>query len=399
MALNLLEPTARIQPSRFGGALVSGLYVHVPFCAHKCHYCDFYSITGQSQQRMERFVTLVLAEADLWAAAGLSIRPATVFFGGGTPTALSIEQMHCLIAGLRDRFDLTAVTEWTTEANPNTVTIEYCQALREGGVNRISMGAQSFDRAELAMLERNHNPDDVPQCVSIARAAGFRRINVDLIYAIPGQSMRSWAVSLETAMSLGLTHMSCYGLTYEPNTAMTRRKQLGQFSPAAETLELEMFHHTRRRLTEAGLPPYEISNFATAGEACRHNLNYWHGGNYIALGPSAASHIDGCRFRNRPNLGEWERGVEGGDLPAIDIEMLTPRQRAGELIMLQLRLTEGVRYADLTRRFGGEARSWFVEPADRLQKLGLIEAESDGFRLAERGLDVADAVAAEFLLD
>jgi oxygen-independent coproporphyrinogen-3 oxidase len=247
------------------------------------------------------------------------------------------------------------------------------------------------------MLERNHNPDDVPNCVRLAREAGFERINVDLIYAIPGQTMESWSRSLETTLSLGLQHLSCYGLTYEPNTAMTARKAQGQFQPAAESLELEMFHHTRDRLTATGLPPYEISNFAAPGQPCRHNLLYWHGGNYIGLGPSAASHIDGCRFRNRPHLGDWERAVESAHLPAIEVEDLTPRQRAGELVMLMLRLTPGVPFEELTDRFGDQALSWFADPLDRLGRLGLIEVDAAHFNLSPMGLNVADAVAAEFL--
>jgi oxygen-independent coproporphyrinogen-3 oxidase len=346
---------------------------------------------------MDHFVTLLLAEADLWVSGGAAIKPQTMFFGGGTPTALSPSQISRLIHGLRERFDCSMVNEWTTEANPNTITPEYCDTLREAGVNRISMGAQSFDRAELAMLERNHNPDDVPKCVRLAREAGFDRINVDLIYAIPGQTMESWQRSLESALSLGLSHLSCYGLTYEPNTPMSVRKQLGQFVSAPEALELEMFHYTRERLTKSGLEPYEISNFAAPGEACRHNLLYWRGGNYIGLGPSAASHVDGCRFRNRPHLGEWERSVERADLPAIDVEILKARQRAGELIMLMLRLTEGVRFDDLVQRFGSDVRTWFSDTIERLQRLSLIESAADRFGLTRAGLDVADSVSAEFL--
>jgi oxygen-independent coproporphyrinogen-3 oxidase len=396
--IDLLHPVSKpLDPIEFRTAQIPALYVHIPFCAHKCHYCDFYSITGQSDGRMDHFVTLLLAEADLWVSGGAGIKPQTVFFGGGTPTALSPAQMSRLIQGLRDRFDCSMVNEWTTEANPNTITPEYCDILREAGVNRISMGAQSFDRAELAMLERNHNPDDVPKCVRLAREAGFDRINVDLIYAIPGQTMESWQRSLESALSLKLSHLSCYGLTYEPNTPMTARKQMGQFVSAPEALELEMFHYTRERLITAGLEAYEISNFAALGQECRHNLLYWRGGTYIGLGPSAASHVDGCRFRNRPHLGEWERAVERAELPAIEVEHLTPRQRAGELVMLMLRLSEGVRYDDLIKRFGCEVRSWFSETIAHLQKLSFIQADADRFGLTRAGLDIADSVAAEFL--
>jgi oxygen-independent coproporphyrinogen-3 oxidase len=373
-------------------APVQGLYVHVPFCFHKCHYCDFYSITRQTPDRMERFVDLLLAEAAMWEA-----RPGTVFFGGGTPTLLPLEPMRRLILGLRGQFDCSAVTEWTVEANPATVSAEYCAMLRECGVDRMSFGAQSFAKAELAMLERHHEPDDVARGIEIARGAGFERLNVDLIYAIPGQSMESWLHSLETALDLETRHISCYGLTYEPNTAMAVRKRLGHFQAVAEDTELAMMHATRQRLAREQLRPYEISNYAMAGQECRHNLMYWNGGNYIGLGPSAASHMQGTRWRNRPHLGEWEDAVAAGELAACDVESLGPLTRAGELVMLQLRLEQGVDFADFTARTGLDARAIWPAPLRRLSVLELICVDERGFRLAEAGLRVADSIAAEFL--
>src|SRR5256714_794115 len=227
----------RLDPRSLPAASFDGLYVHVPFCFHKCHYCDFYSITRQSAERMTRFVDLVLAEARSW-----------------TP-----------------------------------------------------------------------------------QPAGFERLNVDLIYAIPGQDLSSWAMSLEEAIALGTEHLSCYGLTYEHNTPMAVKKRLGTIRAVEDEIELEMLHHTRRRLNEAGFSPYEISNYAKRGEECRHNLLYWNGGSYLGLGPAAASHVEGHRWRNRPHLGEWELAVGENQLPAVDVEHLGAAGRASELIMLQLR--------------------------------------------------------------
>lgn len=407
MPLDLLTPNRRtLRPQELPAVEVPGLYVHIPFCAHKCHYCDFYSITRQPMQRMERFVELLLREADIWSqreerSQGPLLRPfllpRTVFFGGGTPTLLPPPLMQRLIAGLRDRFDFSLVNEFTVEANPATVDRAYCDALLEAGVTRLSFGAQSFNTTELHLLERHHNPDDVPRSVDTARAAGFKRLNIDLIYAIPGQSFESWCGSLESALSLGLSHLSCYGLTYEPNTPITVRKRLGQFQPAAESLELEMFHHTRNRLTAAGLAPYEISNFAAPGEPCRHNLLYWHGGSYIGLGPSAASHVEGFRFKNRPHLGEWERSIEAAQLPATDIESLTPRQRAGELVMLALRLPEGIRFDTITRLTKLDPRDLFRDQLAKLHHHALLDITPDRFRLTPKALDIADAVSAEFV--
>lgn len=386
-----------LQQSDLPLARVDGLYVHVPFCFHKCHYCDFYSITRQSPERMVAFVDRLLAEAAMWSAsAGGLIR--TVFFGGGTPSLLPIDQMARLIDGLRQRLDLSGVAEWTIECNPATVSAEYCWMLRERGVDRLSFGAQSFHKPELATLERHHDPDDVPRSVELARAAGFKRLNLDLIYAIPGQSLESWMNNLERALAIGTTHLSCYGLTYELNTPIAVKKRLGLLVETEESVELQMLHATRSRLRSANLNPYEISNYAADGQECQHNLMYWTGGNYLALGPSGASHLDGHRWKNRPHLGEWESAIDARKLPAAEYEVLSPLQRAGELAMLMLRLSGGLRFNVFADRTGLDARTVYASTADNLLTIGLIELTDDAFRLTEKGLNVADAVAAEFLL-
>ena len=386
-------------PAGLPAVEVPGLYVHIPFCFHKCHYCDFYSITRQSPQRMERFVHLVLEEARGWAdgARGPTVRPRTIFFGGGTPSLLPVADMRRLIEGLRATFDFHDLNEWTVECNPATVSADYCRMLRDQGVNRLSFGAQSFDAGELKVLERHHDPEDVPRSIEIARSAGFERLNVDLIYAIPGQDLASWRRSLECALSLATEHLSCYGLTYESNTPIAVRKRLGQLSAAEDELELEMLHWTRRRLTAAGYRAYEISNYARPGQECRHNLLYWNGGSYVGLGPSAASHVQGWRWRNRPHLGEWERAVAGGGVPTAEAEKLMPLQRAGELAMLQLRLDGGVRYGPFLAVTGVDARAVYADVISRLSALRLIESDPQGFRLTDTGINVADAVAAELV--
>jgi len=378
-------------------AAVDGLYVHIPFCFHKCHYCDFYSITRQSAERMGRFVDLLIIEARSWAQRPPKTRPKTVFFGGGTPSLLPMGDMKRLIAGLREVFDCSEVNEWTIECNPATVSGEYLQMLRESGVDRLSFGAQSFDRAELAILERHHEPQDVAKSLELARQAGFERLNVDLIYAIPGQDISSWALSLEEAIALGTEHLSCYGLTYEHNTPMAVKKRLGTIRAVDDDVELEMLHHTRRRLNEAGFAPYEISNYAKAGEECRHNLLYWNGGNYLGLGPAAASHVQGHRWRNRPHLGEWESAIAGNEIAATDVEHLRPSQRASELIMLQLRLTRGVDLKAVEDLSGVNPLEEHAATLQRLAKLKLISLSDDHFQLTERGIDIADTISCEFV--
>lgn len=396
--------TPNLTPNRLPRVEIPGLYVHIPFCFHKCHYCDFYSITQQTPERMQQFVSLILREARQWvdlAAApngtGPSIRPRTIFFGGGTPTLLPAQCMVDLITGLQKIFDLSQVREWTIEANPATVDQDYCAMLRNLGVDRLSFGAQSFDKNELKMLERHHDPADVDRSIASARDAGFSRLNVDLIFAIPGQTMQSWTRSLEKAISLGTSHLSAYNLTYEPNTAMTVKKRLGQIQPTDQDTELAMLHQTRRRLTEIGIPPYEISNFAAPGQECQHNLLYWTGGDYIGLGPAAASHVQGHRWKNAANLGQWETAIAEDRLPVIDLEILTPNQRAGELAMLTLRLTRGLNFSEFTAQTGLDAREFFMDPITRLANHDLLTIDATGIRLTGNAINIADAIAAEFL--
>jgi oxygen-independent coproporphyrinogen III oxidase len=391
-------PAGPFHPRSLPPIDVPGLYVHVPFCFHKCHYCDFYSITRQTPERMERFVDLLLAEADQWTGAlGPTCRPRTVFFGGGTPSLLPLEAMRRLLNGLKDRFDFSMLNEWTVEVNPATASLEYCSMLRELGVDRLSFGAQSFVREELAILERHHDPDDVVRSIGIARVAGFRRVNVDLIYAVPGQAIESWEFSLNSALALGTEHLSCYGLTYESNTPMAVKKRLGSIRAVEDDVELAMLHRTREILHARGYEAYEISNYAKPGEACRHNLLYWNGGSYVGLGPSAASHVEGRRWRNRPHLGEWETAVRAGGIPTTDIEHLSPRQRAGELAMLQLRLAPGIAFEEFGRQTGFDPREMWGDVLGRLRDVELIQLDEAGFRLTGKGINVADAIAGEFV--
>lgn len=396
MPLALFNPT--ISPQLLPRQLVPGLYVHVPFCFHKCHYCDFYSITHQSDDRMNAFVDRILHEAEMWHNDAPPLRPRTIFFGGGTPSLLPIESMRRLLTGLRDRIDLSDVDEWTVEVNPATAELDYCRMLRELGVTRLSFGAQSFDRGELKMLERHHDPADVPRSVDIARTAGFTRINVDLIFGVPGQSMQSWMNSLEAALQLKTPHISCYALTYEPNTPMAVKKRMGTIQAIEESLELEMLRETRLRLRSENLPPYEISNFASPGEECRHNLLYWDGGSYIGLGPSASSHVHGSRWKNRGHLGDWERAVDANELPITDAETLEHSRRLREHAMLRLRLADGINRADFAARWNVDPITVFEDPITRYSRANLLSVTSDAIVLTEEGIAVADAIAAEFLV-
>lgn len=398
MALPQLTNAVTFDFTALPRRVVTSLYVHIPFCFHKCHYCDFYSITRQGPDRMARFVDRILTEAEQWNASPLTVRPDTIFFGGGTPSLLPLDEMDRLLRGLKRIFQFESPSEWTVEVNPATARLEYCQMLRRAGVNRLSFGAQSFDPADLKVLERHHDPADVGTSLKLARAAGFDRLNLDLIYAVPGQSLETWHRNLDLALEFGTEHLSCYALTYEPNTPMAVRRRLGHFLAAEETLEIAMLRATRDRLSAAGLPAYEISNHARPGAECRHNLVYWQGGDYIGLGPSAASHVQGWRWKNRGHLGEWESAIDAQRLPAADVEQLNPIQRQAELAMLLLRLRTGIIFEDFRNLTGGDARTVLAGEIERYTQAGLLEADASGIRLTDRGVEVADGLATELML-
>jgi oxygen-independent coproporphyrinogen III oxidase len=377
---------------------VEALYVHVPFCLRKCEYCDFYSLAGASLQAMSEYVDAALCEARLWREqlenAQLDIR--TVFIGGGTPTLLPMSLMRRLLAGLRRALPLDGVDEWTVEANPATVDADCCRMLLDEGVTRLSVGVQSLDDAELRVLGRTHTAAEAQRTVATARAAGFWRLSVDLIYGIPGQTEAAWRMNLERVLEMGLTHISCYGLTYEEGTPLERRRRCGGVQSVSEAEDLSLFRLTGAVLERAGRRRYEVSNYAVIGEECRHNLTYWSGGDYIGIGPAAASHLAGCRWHAPRNTKRWQEVADSRTFIVEDFERLSVEQRAAELAMLMLRMTGGLRYDMFALRLRQDARKVFAEQLQRLAKAGLIRLNLDGAALTDRGMEIADTVSLEF---
>ena len=330
------------------------LYIHIPFCSHKCHYCDFYSIVD-TRDRQETFTARLIRELEAIApcAAGAPLR--TIFVGGGTPSMLRLNLWERVLDALHNHFDLSAmnnrarsaadgatVGEFTVECNPDTATPDLLALLASRGVTRVSMGAQSFHAAHLKTLERWHDPEAVPRAIEAARAAGIARQSLDLIYAIPGQTIEDLDRDLDAALALKTEHVSAYTLTYEPGTAMTARLARGEFTRADEDLEADMFEHAARRLAAAGLGRYEVSNFARPGAECRHNMAYWRQNQWLAAGPSASGHFAGHRWKNVPRLDEYLESDDAGFAPVIDHEPPDARRALGEALMTGVRLAEGV---------------------------------------------------------
>lgn len=365
------------------------LYVHIPFCFHKCHYCDFYSIVDSGPRRAE-FARRLIGE--LLCLRPCAAPPArTIFVGGGTPTLLEPALWLPLLAAIRDLARPDSRTEFTVEANPETVTAELLDILVQGGVNRLSIGAQSFNRAHLKSLERWHEPESVGRAVEMARAAGLANLNLDLIFGIPGQNLNDWLSDLDAALALAPSHLSCYALTYEPNTPLAARLSQGSVERVDEDLEAEMFLATRHRLSEAGFEAYEISNFARPGFACRHNLAYWRSEDWLAAGPSASGHVAGLRWKNAPHLGRYLEST--GPAPLIECDRPAPATQLAERLLMGLRLSEGVEsevVLSAAAPLGRDAA--LVACIDAHAQRGMILFDAGRWRIAEDSLLMADTI-------
>lgn len=376
---------------------VTSLYVHVPFCAHKCHYCDFYSIVDP-RDRQGRFVDRLTRELAALAPWGKGAPLATIFVGGGTPCMLAPALWERLLGSLAGAFDLTGLDEFSVECNPESVSPGFFEALSRGGVTRISMGAQSFNPSHLRTLERRHTPGNAGRALAMAKDAGITRQSIDLIFGIPGQTLDDWRRDLDDALALGTEHLSCYNLTYEPGTAMTARLHRGDFTRADEDVEVEMFDATLKAARDAGLERYEVSNFSRPGAQCRHNLVYWRGGNWLAAGPSGAGHVAGHRWKNTPRLDDYLDIDREGFAPISEHETPIPLRTLTERLMTGLRLSEGLDREGVLREAGALGEKALQRLANAIQRqtgLGFLEPEGARLRLTDAGFLVGDSVILE----
>lgn len=372
----------------------TSLYVHVPFCVVKCGYCDFNSYVVDDRTVVDRFLDALEAEL---AQAQLPRVPVSVFVGGGTPTHLELPQFERLFAILGARVDLHACAEVSMEANPESVTREKAALARAAGVRRFSMGVQSFHDRHLRFLDRAHDAARVRAAVEALRDGGAETLSLDLIFSVPGQTLAEWEADLQQALALQPEHLSCYNLTYEPGTRLHRDLQQGRFEPNDEELDRAMFLRTREVLGAAGYRAYEISNFAGRGGPCRHNDHYWLQGDYVGVGPGAASHRNGTRTTNLKPVEAWAKAVLGGRTGAGSAETLSPRQRAGEALWLGIRRARGIDLAAVGARLGIDVARQFAPTVDGLVRDGLLRQEGTRIVLTDAGLLLGDRVGASFL--
>jgi oxygen-independent coproporphyrinogen-3 oxidase len=370
------------------------VYVHIPFCAHKCGYCDFAAVAG-ADDLADRYLEALGLEIEQALAGPQEVD--TIFVGGGTPTRLDAAGLVRLTALLNRWFVLGPGGEWSVEANPGTLDAEKADVLAGAGVNRISLGAQSFHSAALRVLERRHGRAEVEQAVGIVRPR-FARWSLDLIFGVPGSSLPDWSDDLEIALALGPAHLSCYGLVYETGTALWSQRQSGRIQPLDEEIERRMYETTIERLAAAGLVMYEISNYARPSHESRHNLAYWTNDAYFGFGVGAARYVNGVRSVNTRDLMAYLRRVEAGQTAAGAREELPPEARARETAVLMLRRTRaGIERDDFLRRTGFELNSLAGAVIERWAARGYLEDDGRRVRLSREGVFVADRVLCEFL--
>lgn len=375
-----------------------GLYVHVPFCAKKCYYCDFNSY-ALDRAAVVRYLDALEREASYYSERRrVAAHPFdTLFIGGGTPTCLAGKELRRLMQIVRDHFELKADAEITCEANPGSSNVEKYAALREAGVNRLSIGFQSLDDALLARLGRTHTAQEAVASFHAARAAGFDNINIDLMFALPGQDRATWRRTLEGTLALGPEHLSCYSLIVEEGTPFGDAFARGRLTLPSEDEELAMYEEAIALLSEAGYEHYEISNFARPGYSSRHNAIYWRVEPYLGLGPGAHGFIDGVRYSNVRLPAEYAQRLEAGDAPIAWSAPVSQDEAMDDVMIFGLRMLAGVERERFRRRFGVDVTQVYPDELARLQAAGLIEVCEERIRLSQRGLPLGNQVFAAFL--
>lgn len=375
---------------------MAGIYIHIPFCKKKCIYCDFYSI-GATAELEAAYVSALVKELRMRKSELRGEAVETLYFGGGTPSLLSPKHIAAITDALKNEVGLDALKEYTVEVNPDDVNEAYVGELAAIGVNRISMGIQSFVDAELHSINRRHSASDAIAAVENLRNGGIGNISIDLIYGLPGQTLDSWKYSLAKAVELGVQHISCYNLSYEEGTRLYSLRERGDISECSEELCIAMYEELVGRLAESGYEHYEVSNFAKDGMYSLHNSNYWNGSIYLGLGASAHSYDGTMRSYNVANARLYINEMESGRL-ACERELETDDERYDEYVMIRLRTKWGVDAESLLTAFGEKYHRHFLEEAQPYLKSGKMQISGTRYHLTESGVMLSDMIIRDLMI-
>ena len=368
-------------------------YVHIPFCTQICYYCDFSKVFIKNQP-VDSYLEHLLEEFRSYDIPKLR----TLYIGGGTPTALSAPQLEVLLDGLTKNLDLSVLEELTIEANPGDLDADKIAILKNSAVNRVSLGVQTFDNKMLKKIGRSHLEKDIYENIDRLKLAGFDNISIDLIYALPGQTMDQVKENVAKAISLDIPHMSLYSLILENHTVFMNRMRRGKLPLPKEELEAEMFEYIIAELEQAGFEHYEISNFSKPGFESRHNLMYWDNAEYYGIGAGASGYVDGVRYKNHGPIRHYLSAVEAGDA-RITEEHLSQKEQMEEEMFLGLRKKSGVSMARFEEKFGRSFEGLYGEIIRDLVQHGLMQIDGDRVRMTKRGLFLGDTVAERFILE
>lgn len=383
--------------------MIRGLYLHIPFCTAKCGYCDFCSYPDCSSETKEAYLQALVREAGIYAdmlqdsiAAGTLVLD-SIYFGGGTPTCLTGGQLSLMLEAIKGFFPLSAGAEITIEGNPGTLDAAKLSVLCKAGFNRLSLGAQSFRPAELALLGRIHTVRETVEAFQMARRAGFTNIGLDLMYGLPGQQPEHWRTSLQAALDLSPEHISLYQLKIEEGTPFFDLMDKGIFREFPDDLSALMYEEAIHTLTAAGFCHYEIANFARPGQESRHNRLYWQNEEYLGLGAGASGYLKGVRYSNEAGLAEYAKKLEQGLPPVEKEERITPALQQAEAVFLGLRLLEGLDKDSFFRRYNLRITDIYGDTISKLKKAGMLREDERSIALTPKGLNLANLVFMEFL--
>ncbi|HHW00501.1 MAG TPA: oxygen-independent coproporphyrinogen III oxidase [Clostridiaceae bacterium] len=373
-----------------------GLYIHIPFCKSKCLYCDFNSFAGM-EMLIEPYFNALKKEIELYAGRLEDCLVKTIFIGGGTPSFVDAAFISDLLHICERNFTLKKDTEISMEANPGTLSREKLETYMKAGINRLSIGLQAWQNKMLKFIGRIHTVEEFLDNFRQARDEGFKNINIDLIFGLPGQTMADWKETVDSVAGLNPEHVSCYSLKIEKDTPFWEMLETGKISQAEDEMDREMYYYAKEKFNGKGMKHYEISNFAYPGFECEHNLIYWKAEEYIGIGAGSHSYINGERYNNVYDICRYIKEVTNGIIPLENVERIDFRDRVSEFIILGLRLIEGISTVEFRKKFGCDISDIYGRQLLKLTERGLIEQKGNNIMLTGKGLDLANQVFIEFV--